>query len=337
LEQASSRLTASHLRLVVAIAEANSLVGAAKRLNMTQPAATKSLQVAEQQLEVRLFDRTSSGMVPTIFGEALIEQGRLILSQLSHAAQEIHDLREGTGGRIAIGTLLTASATLLPRAITRMREERPRLAVTIMEGTNDVLLPALRSGELDLVVGRLADFHQGQDLSEEVLFRDIACVVARRGHPLVGRKRLRLQDTTEWSWILPPEETTLRHQVEKAFYDAGLEPPVPAVESVSHIMNRSLLVDSDYLSVWPWQAATLEERAGQVAILPLSLPPTIGPVGVTTRREARLSPAAQILVRTLHDVAAEMPLSPLLESALAADLCPPGDRPRSAGSPTSSS
>lgn len=314
MESASSRLTVSHLRLVVAIAEANSLVGAAKRLNMTQPAVTKSLQAAELQLGVRLFDRTSSGMVPTIFGAALTEQARMVLSQLGHAVQQIQDLRDGTGGRIVIGTLLAASAMLLPMAITRMRKERPRLAVTILEGTNDVLLPALRSGELDLVVGRLTDRPQGADLQEEVLFRDIACVVARRGHPLEGRAQLRIADAMEWSWILPPKETILRHQVEKAFLIEGLNPPAPAVESVSLIMNQSLLIDSDYLSVWPWQVATLEEEAGRVAILSVSLSTTIGPVGITTRRDVLLSPAAEILIQTLREVAAEMPVCPFLEA-----------------------
>ena len=315
MELTSSRLTVSHLRLVVAIAEENSLVGAAKRLNMTQPTVTKSLQVAEHQLDVRLFERTSSGMVPTIFGAALVEQARLVLTQLGHAAQEIQDLRDGTGGRIAIGTLLAASAALLPRAIARMRKERPRLVATILEGTNDVLLPALRSGELDLVLGRLSDSRQGPDLREEVLFRDIACIVGRPGHPLSSRAQLRMADVTEWNWILPPRETTLRRQVEKAFYDEGLEPPTPAVESVSLIMNQSLLLDTDYLSVWPWQVATLEEAAGQVAILPLPLTTTIGPVGITTRSGARLSPAAEALAQTLREVVSQtMAISPFLDT-----------------------
>ena len=319
MEQVSSRLTVSHLRLVVAIAEENSLVGAAKRLNMTQPAVTKSLQVAEHQLDVRLFERTSSGMVPTIFGAALVEQARLVLSQLRHAAQEIQDLRDGTGGRIAIGTLLAGSATLLPRVIARIHRERPRVAITIVEGMNDVLLPALRSGELDLVVGRLADIPQGADLHEEMLFKDMACVVARPGHPLAEQRPLGLADAANWNWILPPRETTLRRQVEKAFYDDGLGPPVPVVESVSLIMNQSLLVDTDYLSVWPWQVASLGERAGQIAILPLALKTTIGFVGITARSEARLSPAAEVFAQTLREVAAEMPISPLL------DAIPEGD------------
>src|SRR5690242_9649734 len=76
------RLTFRHLRLIVAIAESGNLVGAAERLNMTQPAATKGLQEAEAIVGLPLFGRTNRGVVPTAFGNALIAHAHLILSQL---------------------------------------------------------------------------------------------------------------------------------------------------------------------------------------------------------------------------------------------------------------
>ena len=312
MDQLGVRLTVNHLRLAVAISDESSLVGAAKRLNMTQPAVTKALQAAEFQLNVKLFNRTSTGMVPTIYGEALVAQARIILSQLGHATQEINDLRDGTGGRIAIGTLLTASAVLLPTAIARLREQRPKLVMTVREGTNDLLMPALHSGDLDLVVGRLSEFRERADLVREVLQHDIACVVVRPNHPLIGRNDLTMRDLTSKQWILPPPETTLRRQIDKAFQDENFDPPLPAVESVSLLLNRTLLLLTDYLSVWPWQVACRDASLGQVGILPIVLPSTAGPIGITTRLDSRLSPAAEAFVETLQSVASEMELSPLL-------------------------
>lgn len=141
----ASRLKIRHLRMVVAIVDEGNLVGAAKRLNMTQSAVTKALQELEALTGSKLFDRTNRGVVATIFGETLAEHARFIITQLTHAEEHLADLRDGTGGRIAIGTLLSASAELLPGAIARLRRERPRIVIRIVEGTGDVLVPALRS------------------------------------------------------------------------------------------------------------------------------------------------------------------------------------------------
>lgn len=258
----ASRLTIRHLRMVVAILEEGNLVGAAGRLNMTQSAVTKALQEVEALTQATLFDRTNRGVMPTIFGETLAEHARFIITQLDHAEEHLADLRDGTGGRIAIGTLLSASAELLPGAIARLRRQRPRIVVRIVEGTNDVLIPSLRNGEIDLVVGRLSEHRERQDVEQETLMDDLACVVARSGHPLASREALVLPDLTGWDWILPPQETGLRRQVDLAFRQQGLEPPMHAVESVSLLTNRGLLVNADYLGVLPIQAARRKRHPG---------------------------------------------------------------------------
>lgn len=302
----TSHLTIRHLRMVIAIVDEGNLVRAAKHLNMTQSAVTKALQEVEGLTKARLFDRTNRGVVPTMFGETLAEHARLVITQIAHAEEHLADLRDGTGGRVSIGTLLSASAELLPTAIARLRKERPRLVVKIVEGTNDVLIPALRSGELDMVVGRLSEHRDRLNVVQEVLMDDIACVVARRGHPLASRETLGLAELVGWEWILPPQETSLRRQIDIAFRQEELEPPPHAVESVSLLTNRALLVDADYLGVFPAQVARREAATGAITILPVALRATAIPIGITTRTNTRLSPAATLLVDTLRRTAAEL-------------------------------
>ena len=314
-----SRLTMRHLRIVLAITDGGSLVAASQALCMTQPAITKALQETEALLMVELFSRTNRGVIPTPAGRVLAAHARLITAQIGHAAEDIHDLRDGMGGRIAVGTLVAASADLLPRAIAALRRDRPKLVVTIVEGTNDRLLPDLRIGKLDLVVGRLPEYHELQGLQQEVLLTDMSCVIVRPGHPLVGRAGLRLADLAAWDWILPPPETTLRRHVDQAFRDEGVEPPPHAVESVSQLTNRSLVMDADYLAITPWQLADREAKAGNIAILPLLLRTTIGPVGISTRTECRLSSAADMLIEAMRKLARETASSPLLAGITTGD------------------
>ena len=302
----TSRLTIRHLRMVVAIVEEGNLVRAARRLNMTQSAVTKALQEIEALTMARLFDRTNRGVVATVFGDTLAQHARLVITQLAHAEEHLADLRDGTGGRVAIGTLLSASAELLPTAIARLRKERPKLVVKVVEGTNDVLIPALKAGELDIVVGRLSALRDRLNVVQEVLMDDIACVVARRGHPLAERTDLSLADLIGFEWILPPQDTSLRRQIDIAFREEGLEPPPHAVDSVSLLTNRALLIDADYLGVFPAQVARREAASGAIVILPVTLRATAMPIGITTRTNARLSPAAEVLVETLRRTATDL-------------------------------
>lgn len=299
----AGRLKLRQLRLIVAIDEQASVLRAADALNISQPGATKLLKDAERDLGVPLFDRTNRGMVPTDYGRALVRHAKLILSQLSHAADELDDLAEGTGGRVTVGTLLAASATLLPTAIRRLREKRPRVSVAVIEGTNDRLMPALGVGDIDFVVGRLPEFRFRDEFVQEPLFHEEVCVVVRAGHPLARRRRLEIAALADGEWILPPPETTLRRQVEKAFHDAGVEAPRPVVQSVSLLTNRALLLTTDMIGVWPRQVVLDDVRAGALAILPVALPAAAGPVGLSRRRSVILSPAAQALVAELKAAA----------------------------------
>lgn len=304
LSKLESRLTLRHLNLIVAIADGGSLQAAADAVGLTQSAVTKSLQEAEALVGARLFDRGNRGVAVTAEGAVLVAHARLVLSQLRHAGQELEDLRSGTGGRVAVGVLVSAAVSLLPQAIAAVRARRPNLAIKVLEGTNDVLLPMLRQGELDLVIGRLPAFSVGSDIAEETLCDDYAQIVVRAGHPLLARKGLRLADLIAEPWILPRQETSMRRQIDEAFRIEGVAQPGNCVESVSILTNRALVLRADHLAVWPVQLVRFEADLGLVAPLPIDLPTTRRPIGISTLRAARLSPAADTLIAELRRLSA---------------------------------
>lgn len=298
-----SRMSLRNLRLIAAIAAEGSLSRAAQSLNMTQSAVTKALQEVEAALGCPLFRRTNRGAIATEYGRALSAHAGVILTQLDHAAQEITDLRDGQSGTVVLGTLLAASVSLLPRAIAAVRRQRPNLAIRTLEGTNQSLMPLLRQGALDMVVGRLPVFRQRDGIVQEALCDDRAVVVVRAGHPLAGRVGLCLADLTGHDWILPPTETTLRRQIDEAFRQGGLQAPAAGVESLSVLITRALLREAEMLAVWPAGLAAQEAQAGAVAILPVALDPTARPIGISTRAGARLSPAAELVQQALREAA----------------------------------
>ena len=112
VDRALTRLKLRQLRLLVAVGSHGNIQNAARELGISQPAATKMIQDLELDFEVKLFNRTNRGVIPTIFGETLIKHGKLIFAQVSNAAQELDDLNEGNSGRVVIGTLVAASTGL---------------------------------------------------------------------------------------------------------------------------------------------------------------------------------------------------------------------------------
>src|SRR5207248_9825161 len=117
----------------------------------------------------------------------------IVLAQLRHAAEELESLRVGYSGKVTVGTLLAASASILPDAIARLKKERPGVTVSVVVSTYDILMPSLLAGDLDMVPGRLPEEGRNRELLYEEFYVEPICLVTRPRHPLLRRRRLGLR------------------------------------------------------------------------------------------------------------------------------------------------
>lgn len=294
------RLKFRQLRLLVAVDEQRNILKASEQLNIAQPAATKSIRELEDILGVSLFDRSSRGVTPTPYGEVVINHAKLILSQVRQISEELTSIAQGVTGHINIGTLLAASPTLIPKSVLKLKKERPNITVTIIEGTNDKLMPALRTGDIDIVVGRLPEFREREGISQDVIYDEPIAIVARKNHPLLGENNLEFARLKEFDWILPPTSTSLRRQIESEFRNEGLEPPRESIESISILTNFKLLRETDMLAAMPLHVA---EHNDDLAVLPISFKGATSDVGVSYRSNYTLSTAVSYFIETLKNVA----------------------------------
>lgn len=303
VDRALTRLKLRQLRLLVAVGQQGSIQNAARDLGISQPAATKMIQDLELDFEVKLFERTNRGVVPTVFGAALIRHGKLIFAQVSNAAQELDDLNEGNSGRVVVGTLLAASPALLPAAVELLLKDRPKVAIKIVEGTNEVLMPGLMSGEVDMVVGRLPSHRHRNKITQETFFDERVLAVVGPSHPLVQERSVTFEQLASYGWILPPAETTLRRQTDQYFIKQNQFVPTVAIESVSFLANRSLLRSHDFVGLMPAHVAALDIERGLLAEIDWKVPFGAGPVGVSHRGEDSLSPAGAAFLAALRQAA----------------------------------
>ena len=303
VDRAITRLKLRQLRLLVTAGRYGSIQNAARELQISQPAASKLIQDLELDFEVKLFRRTNRGVIPTAYGDALIRHGKLILAQVSNAAQELDDLTEGSSGRVVIGTLLAASPNLLPIAIETVLTDRPKVAIKVVEGTNDALMPALFSGEIDMIVGRLPAYRARARLVQEKLFDGRVVGVVGKQHPLAAKEKVRFDQIGPFGWILPPLETTLRRQVDQFFVSQNQYVPPTILESVSYLANRSLLQTRDLIGLMPEHVVSNDIENGLLVELGWVVPFGKGPVGVSYRGPDSLSPAAAEFLKALRHAA----------------------------------
>ncbi|WP_122049593.1 LysR family transcriptional regulator [Asaia bogorensis] len=144
-----------HLRYLVTIAECGTFTRASERLNIAQPPLSQQIRRLEEELGVRLFDRSRQGAVLTSAGSLLVDRARTILALSAEFKSFASGLADGFEGSLRIG--MAGGVTLLPlipAAIQAFRQARPDIMVTLEESNTPALCAALRSGQVDVAIVR---------------------------------------------------------------------------------------------------------------------------------------------------------------------------------------
>ena len=134
---------------LIAIAETASVSAAARRLGLTQPAASQQLRALERRLGVRLMERAGGRMRPSAAGAALLDPARAVLAAVAELEAEAARHRAGHAGRVRLGTGATACVHLLPPVLAALRAAHPGIEIAITTGDTPEMLAALQAGTLD--------------------------------------------------------------------------------------------------------------------------------------------------------------------------------------------
>ncbi len=299
-----SRLKTRHLVLLGELGEHRSIMHAANAAHMTQPAASKLLTELEHLLGTPLFERLPRGVTPTPYGEIMIRRARAALAEMNLAHQEVMTLLSGLSGRVAVGTVLTPATGLLPAAVLRLKSQYPKLHVAIEVDTSKSLLARLRSGQLDMMVGRILEPEAAEELNFEPLSDEPHCIFARAGHPLLTRDDLSLADLAGAGWILPAEGSILRDRLTALFLSAGLDLPEHTIEATSLPMITHLLAQSDMVVALPPEVVRTHVEHRLLAPLPIELELRLDRYGIVTRRHHPLSPGGEAMLQALRAASA---------------------------------
>lgn len=289
--------------LIEALDVDQTLHGAADRMHMTQPNATRLLAELEHMLGARLYERTSRGLLATPYGQAMTAHARLLLFNLDQVDGAVQSLLDGTAGLVRIGTMASISPSHLITALGTTIAGSDSVRISIVEGAHDMLADRLRHGELDLVVGRVRPDTVLDGLQVQTLAEEEFTVVCGVSHALASRRRIDFSDVVDMAWVLPPPAVPVRQGLDALFTSRCGRIPHRIVESVSLFTNLYLLRSAQLLGIAPALVAADLQDEGLLRCLPMPLTGIVGPVVLIVRDGGILNGSAARVVSALRDSA----------------------------------
>lgn len=299
-----SNLKLRHLQLLVALDEFRHLGRVSEFLAITQPAVSKMLSEIEKMFELQLFERSTRGTEPTPHGVRVIRFARSVLSDYQRTRDEISATEHGGVGRTSVGAMVVALPELLMPAIQLLKQDSPLTTVMIQEGDLTRLLPWLRVGELDFIVGRLEPGYASPDLETEPLYAEPMRVVVTPSHPLAQAAKPKWEMLTELPWVVPPPWASSRSKLAQMFYKHLVEPPADIIETASFLVTLTSMQQRPAIGFLARSVAEHFARQGLVCILNLKVPIDLPQVGIIMQRGRTLTPASALLIDCLRATAA---------------------------------
>jgi DNA-binding transcriptional LysR family regulator len=299
-----SRIRLRHLSCFVVVAQERTLARAADRLHLSQPAVSKTLTELERLAGRQLVERGRAGTQLTRAGEQFLRYAVDVTRALESAATALTSTQTPRFPTTQVSALPTVAGGLLAQAIARLHQRRPYAGVSVRMGANPELLAALRAGEVDFAVGRMAEPAMMQGVSFELLYAESLAVVSRPQHPLAvrGDRSLSLLAVLEYPLVIPDVGTAPRHDVDGFFAAHGIALPPGRTETQSVSVARALTLLSDAVWITPWHPVQLDLERGWLSRLNVPVPGNGEPVGILSRSGVTPTELSAQLMDTLREL-----------------------------------
>ncbi len=180
-----------------------------------------------------------------------------------------------------------------------MIDERDGVQVRIVDGPYEELLHRLRQGDLDLMVGALRTPPPVDDIVQKPLFDDPLAIIVGKKHPLIGRKNLTLEHTLKYPWVAPPKPTPSGTYLFESLGIGDMSQTPVRVVSSSLALLRGLMDSGPFITIISLHQARHEISQKLFVPLPIDLPDSSRPIGMTYREDWRPTPTQERFVQLL--------------------------------------
>lgn len=263
-------MTLTEMRYIVALARERHFGKAAEACHVSQPTLSVALKKVEGQLGAALFERTASDVRITALGERIVAQAKRVLDEAVRLEEIAGTVGDPMSGPLRVGVIYTIAPYLLPQLIPALHQYAPAMPLFLKEDFTGNLIPALKAGELDVIVIALPFAEPG--LVAQPVYEEPFRVVVPAAHSWVSRTDVEADELDGQDLLLLGQGNCFRDQVLESCPNLG------APDALAHSLEGSSLETIRYMvasgagvAVMPSTAADpLIDKEPLVRVLPFA-------------------------------------------------------------------
>jgi LysR family transcriptional regulator, carnitine catabolism transcriptional activator len=294
-------ITLRQLQVFAAASRARSFSEAADRLGISQPSLSSTIRKIEEQLSLRLFDRTTRSLLLTADGRDLAAVAEDLVRDFETALGGIAARSAGKRGRVAIAVLPSIAATVLPDVLRDFAKEFPEIDVAIHDVLQDRAIALARNGTVDFSITTQAAAYS--ELQYDEIGSDPFFLVCKRNHVLARQRAVTWRDIAAHPFVALSSTTSVRRFADVALgqADAVIHPRY----EVEQIPSAVALVAAGLgVTALPGLTLAMFNSRG-VVVRPIGEPTVRRRIGVLVLKQRSLSVAARFLLEAVRKAFAE--------------------------------
>jgi len=305
------------LRNALMLEKHRNFARAAKALHVSQPTLSRSIQLLENTVGERLFDRTSRTILPTQAGEVMLKHARIIIASSGAMQEEIDQLHGLLKGSLFIGSGPYAGVELLAPAVGRFSRRYPGIGIDIRVDDWRSFSERLMQEDFDYVLMETSELDDSTDFEITRLLRHPGFFFCRKEHPIMDQDSLSISDLLRFPLVTPALPKRLLDLFSRIFFPGGGS-GAPTIQIQNYSCNdlgtiKAAVINSDSIGIGTYGTLAPELKVGLFSALPFRIPQLGTHHDIVKRKGLSLSPAARAFIEVLIEVDEE-------QSILEADL-----------------
>jgi len=285
---------------VVAVADRRSFVRAAEQVHLSQPALTRSIQAAEAELGLLLFDRKGGEVVPTPAGNFVVERARQLVFNSHCLERDVALYRSHGLGDTAFGVGPIPAITFLPGLLSDLRREYPAINLRVEVSNWQLLLKRLREEDIEFYVADTTELPADPLLQLRPIRPQPGGFYVRAGHPLAEAGPVSLQEAWSYGALAIRVPTGVRSIIARMLDLSSVDQLKVALECDDANLLTRVALGSDSVLVAAHAAVAAEVAEGRLKLLEIrDLPLLQARAGVVTLRGRTPSPMAELIISRL--------------------------------------
>ena len=296
-------MNARQLEYAIALSEVCNFSQVAEKLNITQPALSKQILSLENELGVKLFDRSTMPMTLTAAGESFIPQAKELLFRQEQLTHSMARFQSGESGRLVIGISPFRTLYMIPQVVKKVRDRFPGVQVVLHETGSDTLRKEIAEGKYDLAIVNLPVEESVLDvipLEQDTLALAVPQAMLELLPESVRQHEIDLKDCASLPFIVVGKNQEMRILFERLCAQADFQPNI-AMEVVGLTTAWAMSHAGIGATILPRQFLASETFEKDITVFTLKGDKFARQPVIVTRRGKYLSEYARYAIELLTE------------------------------------